>query len=68
MAVVHVHMWAGRSAEQKRRLCQAITEAMVEHAGAHRDGLHVIIHDIPRDSWARAGVMGTDRKDNPNEP
>jgi 4-oxalocrotonate tautomerase len=67
MAVVQVHMWTGRSVEQKRRLCQAITDAMVEHAGAQRDGLHVIIHEIPKDSWARGGVMGIDRKDLPNE-
>jgi 4-oxalocrotonate tautomerase len=68
MAVVQVHMWAGRTPEQKRRLCKAITDAMVEHGGAQRDGVHVIIHDIPKDSWARGGVMGVDRQDIAHEP
>jgi len=68
MPVVQVQMWPGRSVEQKRRLCKAITQAMVEHAGAKPDGLHVIITEIPRDCWARAGVLGIDRKDVPNEP
>jgi 4-oxalocrotonate tautomerase len=63
MPVVEVHMWPGRSVEQKRRLCKAITEAMVLHAGARPDGLHVIIHEVPQDSWARAGVLGVDRAD-----
>lgn len=67
MPVVQVNMWPGRTLEQKRRLCKAITDAMVEHAGAKPDGLHVIIHEIPKDSWARAGVMGIDREP-PHDP
>lgn len=68
MPVVQVQMWPGRTLEQKRRLCQAITDAMIEHAGAKPDGLHVIIQEIPLDCWARAGVLGIDRKDAPREP
>ena len=34
MPVVTVQMWTGRSPAQKRALCKAITDAMVEHAGA----------------------------------
>ena len=67
MPVVHVHMWPGRTLDQKRRLCKAITDAMVEHAGAKPDGLHVIIHETPTDSWSRAGVMGVDRQEPPRE-
>jgi len=44
-------------------MCKAITDAMVEHCGAQRDGVHVIIYDIPKDSWARGGVLGVDRQD-----
>jgi 4-oxalocrotonate tautomerase len=56
-------MWSGRTVEQKRRLVRAITDAMVEHADAKPGGLHVIIQEIPPDSWGRAGVLGIDRKD-----
>jgi 4-oxalocrotonate tautomerase len=63
MPVVTVELWEGRTVEQKRRLCKAITDAMVEHAGARPDGLHVIIHEIPKENWARAGVLGIDRRD-----
>ncbi len=63
MPVVTVQMWSGRTVDQKRRLVRAITDAMVEHAGANPDALHVIIQDVPKDSWGRAGVLGTDRKD-----
>jgi 4-oxalocrotonate tautomerase len=56
-------MWEGRTIEQKRRLVKAITEAMVEHADARPDALHVIIHDVSPDSWGLAGVLGPDRTD-----
>ena len=63
MPVVTVQIWEGRTVDQKRRLARAITDAMVEHADATRNGLHVAIAEFPRDSWARAGVLGIDRED-----
>lgn len=63
MPFVEVHMWEGRSVDQKRALTKAITSAMVEHAGAKPDGLHVVIQEYPLENWARAGVLGIDRID-----
>ncbi len=63
MPFVIVHMWEGRSVEQKRALTKAITDAMVEHANAKPDALHVAIQEYPRENWARAGVLGIDRTD-----
>lgn len=36
MPFVVVHMWEGRSVEEKRALTSAITKAMVEHARESR--------------------------------
>jgi 4-oxalocrotonate tautomerase len=63
MPVVTVELWEGRTLEQKRKLVRAITDAMVEHAGAKPDSLHVILHEIPRENWAKSGVLGVDRTD-----
>ncbi len=63
MPVVTVQIWEGRTLDQKRALAKAITEAMVTHADAKPDGLHVILQEIPKENWARAGVLGVDRKD-----
>ncbi len=60
MPVVIVEMYDGRTLDQKRALVQAITDAMVEHAGARPDGLHVIIHEVARENWGRAGLLGVD--------
>ena len=63
MPVVTIQMWSGRSTEQKRRLVRAITDAMIQHANCRPDHLHVIIQDVPKDSWGRAGVLGIDEKE-----
>ncbi len=63
MPVVTVQLWEGRTIEQKRALVRAITEAMVEHAGSRPDALHVILQEIPKENWGRAGVLGVDRTD-----
>jgi 4-oxalocrotonate tautomerase family enzyme len=57
---VIVEMWEGRTVDQKRKLVRAITDAMVAHAGAKPDHLHVVIHDTPKESWGRAGVLSVD--------
>jgi 4-oxalocrotonate tautomerase len=54
MPVVIVEMYEGRTLEQKRALVRAIT-----------DGLHVIIHEVARENWARAGLLGVDREISP---
>jgi 4-oxalocrotonate tautomerase len=65
MPVVTVQMWSGRTTEQKRRLVAAITQAMVDHAGAKPDHLHVIIQDVPKDSWGRNGRLGSENEPDP---
>ncbi len=63
MPFVVVHLWEGRSVDQKRALTRAITEAMGEHADANPDALHVALQEYPRENWARNGVLGVDRTD-----
>jgi 4-oxalocrotonate tautomerase len=63
MPVVTVQMWAGRTIAQKRNLVRAITQAMIDHAACKPDHLHVIIQDVPKDSWGRAGVLGSEEKE-----
>jgi 4-oxalocrotonate tautomerase len=63
MPVVIVEMYEGRTLEQKRNLVRAITDAMAEHADAKLDALHVIIHEVRKENWARAGRLGVDREE-----
>lgn len=60
MPFVIVEMWEGRTVDQKRKLVRAITDAMIDHAACKPDHLHVVIHDTPKDSWGRAGMLSID--------
>lgn len=60
MPTVTVQMWTGRTLEQKRRLVKALTDAMVEHAGAQPDALHVLLHEYSLDNWGRGGRLALD--------
>jgi 4-oxalocrotonate tautomerase len=57
MPVVRVTMWKGRSKEQKAKLAQAITRAMVEIAGTTPEHVHIIFEDVEKEDWAIAGRL-----------
>jgi 4-oxalocrotonate tautomerase len=55
-------MLTGRSADQKRKLAQRITEAMVEEAGARREAVVVAFHEVSKESYASGGVLMADKE------
>ena len=61
MPLVIVKMLEGRSVEQKRLLVRDITDLVVKHTGTTEEQVDVIIEDYPRENWAKAGVLFSDR-------
>jgi 4-oxalocrotonate tautomerase len=60
MPLVQVTMLNGRTADQKRKLAQRITDAMVEEAGARREAIVVAFHEVSKESYASGGVLMVD--------
>jgi 4-oxalocrotonate tautomerase len=60
MPVIHVEMWPGRTRAQKKELAKAITDAMVSIAKTTPEATIVIFSDVPKESWAQAGVLASD--------
>jgi 4-oxalocrotonate tautomerase len=54
-------MLTGRTADQKRKLAQRITDAMVEEAGARREVVVVAFHEVSKESYASGGVLMADK-------
>jgi 4-oxalocrotonate tautomerase len=54
-------MLTGRTADQKRKLAQRITDAMVEETGAHREAIVVAFHEVSKESYASGGVLIVDK-------
>ena len=61
MPLVQVTMLTGRTADQKRKLAQRITDAMVEEAGARREAVVVAFNEVSKESYASGGVLMADK-------
>ena len=60
MPIVRVELWPGRTAEQKRELAKAITDAVVRIAKTTPEATFVIFTDIEKANWAQAGKLAMD--------
>ena len=63
MAHVQITMLEGRTMEQKRRAVKRITDAMHEELNVKAEKLTVAFVEVPRHSYARNGVLLSDRSD-----
>jgi 4-oxalocrotonate tautomerase len=63
MAHVQITMLEGRTMEQKRRAVKRITDAMHEELNVKAEKLTVAFVEVPRHSYARNGVLLSDRTD-----
>jgi 4-oxalocrotonate tautomerase len=61
MPLVQVTMLSGRTKEQKRKLAQRITDALVEEAGARREVIVITFLEVSRESYASGGVLLADQ-------
>ena len=61
MPLVQITMLAGRTADQKRKLAKRITDALVEEAGARREGIVVAFHEVSKESYASGGELMIDK-------
>jgi len=61
MAHVQISMLEGRTIEQKRRAVKRITEVMKEELNVNPEKLTITLIEVPRHSYARNGVLISDR-------
>jgi 4-oxalocrotonate tautomerase len=60
MPRVIVQAVEGRSAAQKRALVRSVTEAVVSAFEVEPKTVTIVIEDIPRSNFAKAGVLASD--------
>lgn len=54
-------MLQGRTVDQKRKIAQRITDAMVEEADARREAIVVTFVEVSKESYASGGVLMVDK-------
>jgi 4-oxalocrotonate tautomerase len=65
MPHVQVTMLEGRTIEQKRRAVKRITEVLREELDVKPEGLSIVFVEVPRHSYARNGILISDRDAKP---
>ena len=61
MPMIQVTMLDGRTAEQKRKIVQRITDVLVEEAAARREAIVVVFHEVSKESYASGGILMADK-------
>jgi 4-oxalocrotonate tautomerase len=57
MPTVFVYWYPGRDSEQKQKIAQRMTDALVEDGHAKRESILIIFEEITPDNTARAGYL-----------
>lgn len=60
MPVVHIHMFEGRTDDQKSAIVKGVTKAISEAADIPDSATTVVIHDTKRSNWAEGGVLASE--------
>ncbi len=60
MPVLHLEMHPGRTLEQKRAFVREVTRVAVETLVCPPETVDVVITEVPRDAWAKAGKLLAD--------
>ena len=61
MPMVQITMLEVRTPDQKRKIAKRITDALVEEAGARREGITVAFHEVSKESYASGGELMADK-------
>lgn len=61
MPTVQIDMFEGRTLEQKRALVNKVTAAIAETADCSPEAITIIIHEISKDNYAKAGMLFCDK-------
>ncbi len=59
MPLIRVSMFPGRTDDQKKALVEELTAAFVRAAGGKRDGVWVMIEEVPREHWGVGGALSS---------
>jgi 4-oxalocrotonate tautomerase len=62
MPIIQVHLFEGRTLDQKRKLVASMTEAVVKSLDIKPEDVRIILEDMARHDYAIAGVLASDKK------
>jgi 4-oxalocrotonate tautomerase len=61
MPMVQITLLEGRTADQKRKIAQRITDVLVEEAGTRREAIVIAFNEVSKESYASGGELIVDK-------
>ncbi len=62
MPILQIEIIKGRTLEQKRAMVKKVTEAITETLNCPPEAVRIIIREMDKENFARAGVLVIDEK------
>ena len=62
MPFIHIRLYEGRTAEQKRAFVEAVTRETSRTLNCPPESVDIVFEDIKRSDWASAGKLASDPK------
>ncbi len=60
MPKVTIQLFDGRTVDQKRLLCQKVTDAVVESLGVRPEAVSIILQDMKPEDYSHGGILRYD--------
>jgi 4-oxalocrotonate tautomerase len=57
---LHLEMHPGRTVEQKRAFVREVTKVTAQTLACPPESVDILISEVPRDAWAKAGKLLAD--------
>ncbi len=61
MPIVKIELWKGRNREQKKKLIEKVTNAVVESISCPKEAVHIIISEVEKENWGIAGELASEK-------
>lgn len=61
MPILHLEMHPGRTLDQKRAFVREVTKVTVETLNCPPESVDVVISEVAREDWAKAGKLVADK-------
>ncbi len=61
MPILRLEMHPGRTSDQKRAFVREVTRVTVDTLGCPPESVDVVINEVARDDWAKAGKLIADK-------
>ncbi|HCF92090.1 MAG TPA: 4-oxalocrotonate tautomerase [Firmicutes bacterium] len=61
MPIIQIELLEGRTIDQKRALVERVTQAVCETVNAPAEAVSIIIREMKREDYAKAGKLAADK-------